>query len=317
MNESLIKYKLRDGRFVPPHHDGVSARDVMKWMTRGKRAKWPRHVPNRTFVPPPHRVSGDRLAVTWVGHATALIQTAGLNILTDPFFSKRASPSQLIGPARVRQPGIALQDLPPIDLILLSHSHYDHLDRPTLRKLSRKHQPVLVTPLNNKHHAPWFETTELDWHESFAFKDVKLTALPALHWAKRTTSDTNKSLWGAFMIETAGGNIYFGADTGFGAGDTFREVNRLFGAPRLALLPIGAYEPRWFMAPQHMNPQEAVMAHQLLGAKQSLAIHHSTIQLTDEAIDAPSLALAEALRAAQLPAQQFLVPEVGETVWIE
>ena len=317
MNESLIKYQKRGARFVPPHHKGASFTDIMKWMVRGDRAKWPKRVANHKYVPVPRRVGGKKLAVTWIGHATALIQTADLNILTDPFFSKRASPLSFLGPQRVRDPGLALKKLPPIDLILLSHSHYDHLDRPTLKWLSRNHQARLITPLNNARHAPWFDTSELDWHQSVELKSAKITALPALHWAKRTMNDTNKSLWAAFMIETEGGNIYFGADTGFGAGDTFREANRLFGAPRLSLLPIGAYEPRWFMAPQHMNPEEAVQAHQLLGAKQSLAIHHGTIQLTDEAIDAPPRALEAALLAAGLSGQDFLVPDIGETVWID
>jgi len=314
----MIKYELKDGRFLlPRQRSAATVKEIVKWQTSGSRAKWPKHLPNRKFAPVPHRVGAERLAVTWVGHATALIQTAGLNILTDPFFSKRASPSQLIGPARVRDPGLALKDLPPIDIILLSHSHYDHLDKPALKWLSRKHKARLVTPLHNARHAPWFAFNELDWHESFQFQGVKITALPALHWSKRTFSDTNRSLWAAFMIETEGGGIYFGADTGFGEGDTFREVKAHFGSPRLSLLPIGAYEPRWFMAPQHMNPEEAVMAHQLLGSQQSLSIHHGTIQLTDEAIDAPPKALDVALKAAGLSPKDFLVPDIGETVWID
>ena len=316
MNE-LIKYEIRDGRFILPDQRGqATPREILKWQMSGSRSKWPKHVPNRNYAPPPHRVGGEKLAVTWVGHATALIQTAGLNILTDPYFSKRASPTQLIGPSRVRDPGIALKNLPPIDVILLSHSHYDHLDRPTLKKLARHHSAKLITPLNNARHTPWFEAVELDWHQATKFKAAKITALPALHWSKRSTSDTNKSLWGAFMIETEGGNIYFGADTGFGNGNTFREVKRLFGSPRLSLLPIGAYEPRWFMAPQHMNPEEAVQAHLLLGSKQSLGIHHGTVQLTDEAIDAPTQALDVALKSAGLSGKDFLVPDIGETVWI-
>ena len=313
-----IKYLKRDNRFeIPRQRAAAPLKDILKWQMSGSRAKWPLNVPNRNYAPPPHRVSGDRLAVTWIGHATALIQTAGLNILTDPFFSKRASPSQLIGPARVRQPGIALKKLPPIDVILLSHSHYDHMDKPALKALARQHNATLITPLGNSRHAPWFNAVELDWHETHEHGAVKITALPALHWSKRTFSDTNKSLWAAFMIETAGAKIYFGADTGFGNGDTFREVKHLFGPPRLSLLPIGAYEPRWFMAPQHLNPQEAVMAHQLLGSKQSLAIHHGTVQLTDEAIDAPTIALNEALAAANLTHHDFLVLDVGQTDWMD
>ena len=314
---SLIKYIRKEGRFELPAQRGeASFKEIMKWQMSGLRQKWPRHVPNRTYPAPPARVEDTRIAATWIGHSTVLLQTQGLNILTDPFFSKRASPSQLIGPARVRNPGIALRDLPPIDLILLSHSHYDHMDKPTLRWLAKHQKAKLITLLQNANHAKGFDAVELDWHQTYPLGHAKITALPALHWSKRTIADTNRSLWGAFLIELQAGSIYFGADTGFGTGETFREVKRLFGPPRLSLLPIGAYEPRWFMAPQHMNPKEAVTAHKLLGSKQSLAIHHGTIQLTDEAIDAPAKALDEALAAAKLTRNDFLVPDIGETVWI-
>ncbi|MDE2385146.1 MAG: MBL fold metallo-hydrolase [Alphaproteobacteria bacterium] len=314
----MIRYEKRDGRFELPRQRGeASFREIMKWQLSGSRSKWPSHVPNKAYPPPPARVEGDQIAATWIGHSTVLLQTAGLNILTDPFFSRRASPTQLIGPARVRNPGVALADLPPLDLILLSHSHYDHLDKPALRWLARHHKAKLVTPLNNARHARGHDVVELDWHEGHAHAHLKVTALPALHWSKRTIGDTNKSLWGAFMLEGPMGAIYFGADTGFGQGQTFREAKAHFGAPRLALLPIGAYEPRWFMAPQHMNPEEAVQAHQLLGAKTSLAIHHGTIQLTDEPIGAPVAALDEALAATGLTRQDFRVADIGETVIID
>ena len=314
----LIKYVKRDGRYELPRQRGqAKLGEILKWQTSGSRQKWPKHVANKSYPAPPKQVEGKDMAATWIGHSTVLIQTAGLNILTDPFFSKRASPTQLIGPARVRPPGLALNNLPPIDVILLSHSHYDHMDKPALKSLALKHKAKLITPLGNGHHAKGHDVKELDWHETYTNGTLKVTALPALHWSKRSLSDTNKSLWAAFMIETESGNIYFGADTGFGAGETFREAKRLFGPPRLSLLPIGAYEPRWFMAPQHMNPQEAVMAHQLLGSKQSMAIHHGTVQLTDEAIDAPVAALEQALGAAHLTREDFVVADIGQTVWIK
>ncbi|MBG1233604.1 MBL fold metallo-hydrolase [Aestuariivirga litoralis] len=310
-----MKYEIIDGRFTLPTQRGqASFSEILKWQTSGSRQKWPKHIDNKTYPPPPQRVDGKEIAATWIGHSTVLLQVAGLNVLTDPFFSKRASPSQLIGPSRVRAPGIALKDLPPLDLILLSHSHYDHMDKPTLKWLARNTKAKLITPLNNRRHAPGFETVELDWHQSHTHGEAKVTALPALHWSKRTLGDTNKSLWAAFMLETPLGLIYFGADTGFGTGETFREARELFGAPSLSLLPIGAYEPRWFMAPQHMNPEEAVEAHILLGSKQSLAIHHGTVQLTDEAIDAPVAALDVALAARKLTAKDFTVADIGETL---
>ncbi len=315
---SLIKYIYKNGRFdLPSHRREASFIEIMKWQLGGSKAKWPRHVPNKAYTAPPARVDDNRIAATWIGHATVLLQTQGLNILTDPFFSKRASPTQLIGPSRVRNPGIALKNLPPIDLILLSHSHYDHMDKPALQWLAKNRAAKLITPLQNARHTNGFEVIDLDWHEAHSHGQAQITVLPALHWSKRTTRDTNRSLWGAFMVELPAGAIYFGADTGFGTGETFREVKHLFGSPRLSLLPIGAYEPRWFMAPQHMNPQESVTAHQILGSKKSFAIHHGTIQLTDEAIDAPVRELQVALKAAGLSANDFLVPDIGETVWID
>lgn len=314
---STMKYELRNGRFeLAGQRNQVSLKEILKWQMSGSRQKWPRDMPNKPYPLPSVRVEDSRIAATWIGHSTVLLQTQGLNILTDPFFSKRASPVQWMGPARTRQPGIPLDRLPPLDLIFLSHSHYDHMDKPTLRWLAKNQKAKLITPLRNARQAKGFETVELDWHQSHIHAHATITILPALHWSKRTFSDTNKSLWGAFHIALPAGSIYFGADTGFGTGETFRQVKDRFGSPRLCLLPIGAYEPRWLMAPQHMNPQEAVQAHQLLGSKQSLAIHHGTIQLTDEAMEAPVQALDEALAKAQLSRKDFLVPDIGETVWI-
>ncbi len=301
-----MKYKIIDGSFTLPHQRAAAGfADIVKWQTAGSRQRWPNHVPNKSYPAPLVRVDGKQIAATWIGHSTVLLQVAGLNILTDPFFSKRASPSQWFGPARVRAPGIALESLPPLDFILLSHSHYDHMDKPALKWLARHSKAKLVTPLRNAHHAPGFDITELDWDQSHNFGPITITALPALHWSKRTLSDTNRSLWSAFMVETPAGLIYFAGDTGFGTGETFREARARFGGPRLSLLPIGAYEPRWFMGPQHMNPEESVQAHVLLGSKISIAIHHGTIQLTDEAINAPTLALAEALSAQGRCAAEF------------
>jgi len=158
---------------------------------------------------------------------------------------------------------------------------------------------------------------ELGWGDSVAFGGLRIHLTPALHWSKRGMFDANTALWGAFVVEAPGGPIYFAADTGFGSGSTFVEVRERFGPPRLSLLPIGAYEPRWFMHPQHMNPDEAVQAHRLLGTRASLAIHHGTIQLTDEAIDAPVAALAQALGQHSVDPRHFLVPDAGETVDID
>ncbi len=263
-------------------------------------------------------MEGNGLVATFIGQATVLIQAGGLNILTDPFFSERASPFAWIGPRRVRAPGIALGDLPPIDAILSSHNHYDHMDLAALAALNDAHRPLIVTPLGNgailKRARRPFTVVERDWGEAHALGDhVKAHLSPALHWSKRTAFDRNHALWGAFVLETPAGIVYFAADTGYGTGAHFRDVRQRFGRPRLALLPIGAYEPRWFMQPQHMNPDEAAAAHADLGAMASLAIHYGTVQLTDEAIDAPVAALNEALAARGIAPEDFRVLGFGES----
>jgi L-ascorbate metabolism protein UlaG (beta-lactamase superfamily) len=314
---SVMQYEIRNGRFHLPGQRGeATLAEILKWQRSGARQQWPRFIENKTYPPPPRRVIENDISATWIGHSTVLLQTAGLNIITDPFFSDRASPLQLAGPKRVRNPGIALKNLPSIDLILLSHNHYDHLDKPTLKALAKNHKAKLITPLGNSRHAPFFDSVELDWQQSHQHENLKITALPALHWSKRSFRDTNRSLWAAFVIQGPMGVIYFAADSGYGTGEHFREVQKNFGAPRLSLIPIGAYEPRWFMSPQHMNPEEAVKAHLDLQSQTSLAIHHGTVQLTDEAIDAPVKALAEALHSKTLSPEDFLVPDIGETLII-
>ena len=314
---------VHDGkRFMLEGHRGEgSIRDLLKWQMEGKRARWPRRVENRNHPLPPRRVEGDALKATWVGHSTVLIQTAGLNILTDPFLSSRASPVPFAGPKRVRPAALTAETLPPIDLVLLSHNHYDHMDLPALRRIARRHAAHVVTPHGNarwvRRAAPGLGIDELGWGDMLEHKGLRIHLTPALHWSKRGFFDANTALWGAFVVEAPGGPIYFAADTGFGTGSTFAGVRERFGAPRLSLLPIGAYEPRWFMHPQHMNPEEAVKAHRLLESRASLAIHHGTIQLTDEAIDAPVAALADALAQHSVDPARFHVPDAGQTLDID
>ena len=314
---------VHDGkRYVLEGHRGEgSFRDLLKWQMEGKRARWPWRVKNRSFPPPPERVEGDALKATWIGHSTVLLQTRGLNILTDPFLSSRASPVPFAGPRRVRPAALTAKTLPPIDLILLSHNHYDHMDLPALRRIARHHAAHVVTPYGNarwvRRAASSLSIDELGWGEHVEHKGLRIHLTPALHWSKRGLWDANTALWGAFVVEGPGGPIYFAADTGFGTGSTFEAIREQFGAPRLSLLPIGAYEPRWFMHPQHMNPDEAVKAHKLLGTRVSLAIHHGTVQLTDEAIDAPVAALKEAIAQHSVDPARFHVPDAGETLDID
>ncbi|MFW6077543.1 MAG: MBL fold metallo-hydrolase [Hyphomicrobiales bacterium] len=305
--------------FMPGFRMANGIRELIRWQRAGGRQAWPRAVENAPQPAPPDTVGATDLHVTYVGHATALIQVAGLNILTDPFFSRRASPLQWAGPKRVRPPGVALDDLPRIDAVLVSHNHYDHMDLPSIRRLHDRHAPRILAPLGNgailaRTRRP-LDVAEGDWGERMTLGNgVTVTFAPALHWSKRGLHDRNMALWCAFVIETPAGTVYFAGDTGYGTGEHFRAVRREFGPVRVALLPIGAYEPRWFMHPQHMNPEEAVKAHIDLGSELSIGVHHSTVQLTDEAIGDPAAALARALAQHDMSPERFLVLGPGAGV---
>ena len=304
--------------FLPRHQVKNCTSDFLKWQSSGKRKSWPKRLDNPPQPAPPAQVDGSDLSATFIGHATVLLQMGGLNILTDPFLSSRTSPVQFLGPKRVRDPGILIEDLPSIDVILVSHNHYDHMDLPALRRLHDLYGARIITPLGNgaiinKARRP-FDITEGDWGDSFTLNDViSVTLTPAMHWSKRTPFDRNMALWCAFVLHSPDGPVYFAADTGFRDGSHFSNLQAQFGPPRLALLPIGAYEPRWFMAAQHMNPDDAVRAHQLTGAKHSIGIHHGTVQLTDEAIDQPLIDHAEALDTHGVDPTSFRTLEPGES----
>ncbi|MDE2285851.1 MAG: MBL fold metallo-hydrolase, partial [Hyphomicrobiales bacterium] len=286
---------------------------------RRTKAKWPAWAPSPYADRPPERITGARWRISYVGHASFLVQAAGLNILLDPVWSARASPFRFAGPKRVNDPGIAFADLPPIDVVLVSHAHYDHLDVRTLSRLASSHRPRVITPLGNgtimRSHDPAIAAQEYDWHDRVEIaRGVAVTPVPTRHWSARSLSDRNMALWASFVIETPSGGIYFVADSGYGEGRHFLAVRERYGPLRLAILPIGAYEPRWFMRDQHMNPAESVQALIDCGAELALAHHHGTFQLTDEAIDAPRIALSEALVDAGIPAERFRVLQPGQ-VW--
>jgi len=319
---------------VSDHFDGMrffdpvgaplrSRADLLCWQIgsrwRGMRAKWPVWAPSPYVDRPPTQVKGESWRISYVGHASWLVQTAGLNLLLDPVWSRRASPFRMVGPRRVNDPGIAFANLPPIDAVLVSHAHYDHLDLPTLSRLAAAHRARVITPLGNdtimRNHDPSIAAEACDWGQPVKVGDgIAVTAVPTRHWSARNLSDRNMSLWASFVIEAPGGRIYFVADSGYGDGTYFRRVRDRYGPLELAILPIGAYEPRWFMRDQHMNPAEAVQALLDCGAETALASHYGTFQLTDEAIDAPPLALADALNAAGIPRERFRVLRPGQ-VW--
>ncbi len=307
-------------RFFDPH--GVPPKsfvDLARWMLGGNRAAWPERVPNVRFDPPPRRVDGRPWRISYVGHATLLIQTAGLNILTDPIWSERASPFGFMGPKRVIDPGIAFEALPPIDVVLLSPNHYDHLDLATLSRLAAAHRSRVITPLGNdailRAYDPAIRAEPYDWGDRVELNpDVAVTLAPMRHWSARHMLDRNKALWAAFVIETPAGRIYHVGDSGYGDGHHFRAARERHGPFRLAILPIGAYEPRWFMQDQHMNPEESVRALLDSSAELALGHHYGTFQLTDEPFEAPLQALAEARRKAGIPPERFRTLAPGE-VW--
>lgn len=288
--------------------------DVLKWKATSTPEKWPDYVPNKMH--PIRRIlKGEKSALTFINHATFLIQFQELNILTDPIYSERASPVSFAGPKRVRDAGILFENLPKIDDVIISHNHYDHLDLETLKKLDEKFQPLILVPLGDEKlllKEGLTNVKAMDWWEEMRVKDIKMTFTPSQHWSARGLWDKNECLWGSFMIDSGIQKIYFGGDTGYGK--HFIDIKNRLGAPDIALLPIGAYKPRWFMKFHHMDPMEAVQAHIDMSAKQSIAMHFGTFQMADEGINEPVVDLNRSLKELNLTYDEFLVLEEGESV---
>jgi L-ascorbate metabolism protein UlaG (beta-lactamase superfamily) len=300
-------------RFVNPTGTAGQPFSAVPRMLLEPRTPWPARVDEPPRRPP--GLDGAAAVVTFIGHATFLIQTAAVNILTDPMYSQRAGPLNLLGPRRVRQPAVPFDDLPPISLVLLSHNHYDHCDRRTLRELARRFDPVVITPLGNGalvRSTGIRRVEELDWWQEAKTAALPVTLTPAQHFSARSPFDRNRALWGGFMIVANGARMFFAGDTAYAP--LFPDVRQRFEPIDLALLPIGAYEPRWFMQPVHMNPAEAVQAHLDLGASESVGMHFGTFQLTTEGIDEPLRALDEACRARNIPRSRFRTLPFGESL---
>ena len=256
------------------------------------------------------------VSVTWIGHATLLIQMGGINILTDPHFSQRAFPVQWLGPQRRVALPVALSELPRIDLVVISHSHYDHLDRDTVQALRSQPggSPLFLVPLGLERWMREEGVTRVErfnWWESRELLGVRIDFVPVHHWSQRTALDRNTTLWGGWLIRSPDFRFLFMGDTGY-SGD-FADIGARFGGVDLAAIPVGAYEPRWFMKDQHVDPAEAVKIHQDVRAVQSVGIHWGTFELTDEPLDAPIGALPRALDAAGVARSRFVLMRHGET----
>ena len=309
-----------DGRqFFDP--DGVppkSLGEVLRWQFGRKRQRqaWPEWASSPHADTPPQRVDGDKVRLSFVGHVSWLIQAADVNILIDPVWSERVSPVRWAGPKRVNNPGIAFEALPKIDVVLVSHGHYDHLDIATLSRLTAKFSPRVITPLGNdvtmRVADAAIRAEAFDWHDRVDLGGLAVTLVPTRHWSARGLFDRNQALWASFVLETPAGKIYVVCDSGYGEGKHFRRVGQTHGPLRLAILPIGAYEPRWFMRDQHMNPSDAVKALADCGAERALAHHHGTFQLTDEAIEAPVETLCAVLDEANIPRERFVAVKPGQ-----
>jgi len=292
---------------------------VLKWMLTRKRVPWKE---NNDAEPGKRPLAhfNDGIRITFVNHSTFLIQADGVNILTDPVWSKRASPFSLMGPRRMRPPGIKFEDLPKIHAVMLSHNHYDHLDIPTLRLLFGAHHPRIITPLGVKKfldNESIAGATDLDWWDEVELSgNVKVQSVPAQHFSGRGMLDRNRTLWCGYVISTTAGKIYFAGDTGYHV-SIFREIANRCGTLKIAIIPIGAYKPQWFMSPVHTSPEEAVRIHQELNPGISIGCHFGTFALADEGRDEPVIDLSNALSVSRIDPEKFIVMEEGQAAVLE
>ncbi len=312
-------HHTKDGFRNPyPGFENRGLSDVFKWAVIDRMAgKKPYHPDTYQFTQEENdgkwlRQNDSTFSVTWVGHSTLLIQIDGLNILTDPIWSDRASPLSFVGPKRYMPPGLPFEDLPEIDLVLISHDHYDHLDKETVRRLGNK--PLYLVPLGiGSLLEDWGIThfAELDWWDSNRVNGVEMICLPAQHFSGRMLTDRDKRLWASWLVNGKTFKIYFGGDSGYFPG--YKEIGEKYGPVDFAALPIGAYKPRWFMAPVHMGPKEALQAMADLKARTFIPIHWGTFDLADETLDDPPKYLHELIAKKQLDAHHFWFFKHGET----
>jgi L-ascorbate metabolism protein UlaG (beta-lactamase superfamily) len=307
-------------RFFNPGGGGEpkGALDLLHWTFIERWEPWPESLPSPLPSDrPPATAAGDSVRVAYIGHASFLIQARGLSILIDPVWAARASPFRSIGPKRVNPPGIAFEHLPRVDCVLLTHNHYDHMDVGTVARLWQRFAPRIVVPLGNdailRAAVPGLAAEAVDWGARVDLgAGVVVHVEPSLHWSARGAFDRSHALWASYVLQAGAQKIYCVGDTGFGDGATFKRTRQRHPDLALALLPIGAYEPRWFMRNAHMNPQEAVEALELCGAPQALGHHWGTFRLSSEAAEQPPAALAAALAARGMPPARFSAVRPGE-----
>ena len=320
VNQSRVSDHFDGERFTNREKTrSYSLAERFQWIRSTKLAEWPVWIDDPKYPAPPREVGLGKLRITHINHATMLIQIDGVNILTDPIWSERASFIPWMGPKRIRAPGVDIEDLPRIDLILISHNHYDHLDLATLRHLSESHKPTIIVGLGVEQllaSSGFGSVVELDWWQVYDAlpNGLKVVFVPARHGSGRGFFDHDKTLWGGFVITSTAGNVYFAGDTGYG--DFFGDISKRFGPLRLAILPIGHYEPRWMMEPVHMSPDDAVRAHVLLKSRQSVGMHFGTFHgagaHNNETFDQHVSDLGAALEQRAVPASEFQLLGFGE-----
>jgi len=303
-----------DGKkfFTPGAEPPKGFGEVFKWMLNRKPGKW-----HKVEVKPLQKFElnppGKGVRFVFINHSSFLIQFAGFNILTDPVFYERTSPFTFAGPKRMRPPGLSFSALPKIDLVILSHNHYDHLDIGSLKNLGKRFNPKFMVPLGVeaylKNHG--LESTELDWFQHQHFDKLKVMAVPAQHFSGRGTTDRDKTLWCGYYLTFQDYKLHFVGDTGYHP-EIFKNIKEKAGSPDLSFIPIGAYKPRWFMSPVHVSPAKAVQIHQDLDSRQSVAMHFGTFPLADDGQDDPQTDLAKALSDNQIKQELFLIPEEGK-----
>lgn len=290
--------------------------DVLKWSFTREEGEWTELAEGNTSLAekPVSRISNS-LAITFVNHATFLIQTDGLNILTDPVWSERVSPLSFVGPKRMRPPGLKFEDLPEIDVVILSHNHYDHLDIETLKKLNDQYSPEFIVPLGVDlylNQEGISNTTALDWWENQSVSSsVNITSVPAQHFSSRGLFDRNKTLWAGYVLEADSGNVYFAGDTGYG--NFFKKIGEKFKNITVGLIPIGAYKPRWFMSPIHVNPEEAIQIHKDVGAEISFGMHFGTFPLADDGMKEPVNDFSETMQKPENAGVNFKILTEGDS----